>query len=36
MRCGQVGRVLLQHQLWIDLEMMAAIGAEILPHVRDL
>ena len=33
---ARVRRVLLQHQLWIDLEMVAAIGAEIFPHVRDL
>jgi F420-dependent oxidoreductase-like protein len=29
-------RVLLQHQLWSDLETVAMIGAEIVPHVRDL
>jgi len=29
-------RVLLQHQLWSDLETIALIGEEILPRVRDL
>jgi hypothetical protein len=29
-------RVLLQHQLWSDLETVAMIGPEIVPHVRDL
>jgi F420-dependent oxidoreductase-like protein len=29
-------RVMLQHQLWSDLETIALIGEEILPHVRDL
>lgn len=31
-----VRRVLLQHQLWSDLETVAMIGADIVPHVRDL
>ena len=29
-------RVMLQHQLWSDLETIALIGAEILPRIRDL
>jgi F420-dependent oxidoreductase-like protein len=29
-------RVMLQHQLWSDLETIRLIGEEILPHVRDL
>ena len=29
-------RVLLQHQLWSDLETIALIGEEILPRVRGL
>lgn len=29
-------RVMLQHQLWSDLETIDLIGKEILPHVRDL
>ena len=29
-------RVMLQHQLWSDLETIYLIGEEILPHVRDL
>jgi F420-dependent oxidoreductase-like protein len=29
-------RVMLQHQLWSDLETVALIGKEIVPHVRDL
>jgi F420-dependent oxidoreductase-like protein len=29
-------RVMLQHQLWSDLETIALIGEEILPRVRDL
>jgi F420-dependent oxidoreductase-like protein len=29
-------RVMLQHQLWSDLDTVALIGAEILPRVRDL
>lgn len=29
-------RVMLQHQLWSDLETVAMIGEEIVPHVRDL
>jgi F420-dependent oxidoreductase-like protein len=29
-------RVMLQHQQWSDLETIALIGEEILPHVRDL
>jgi F420-dependent oxidoreductase-like protein len=29
-------RVMLQHQLWSDLETIAMIGEEIVPHVRDL
>jgi F420-dependent oxidoreductase-like protein len=29
-------RVMLQHQLWSDLDTIALIGEEILPHVRDL
>ena len=33
---ARVRRVLLQHQLWIDLEMVTVIGAEIFPRVRDL
>jgi|HubBroStandDraft_6_1064221.scaffolds.fasta_scaffold06584_1 F420-dependent oxidoreductase-like protein len=29
-------RVMIQHQLWSDLEMVALIGEEIARHVRDL
>lgn len=29
-------RVMLQHQLWSDLETVALIGKEIVPHVRGL
>jgi F420-dependent oxidoreductase-like protein len=29
-------RVMLQHQLWGDLEAVAMIGEQIVPHVRDL
>jgi F420-dependent oxidoreductase-like protein len=29
-------RVMLQHQLWSDLETVELIGKEIVPHVRDL
>lgn len=29
-------RVMLQHQMWSDLETIALIGEEILPRVRDL
>jgi F420-dependent oxidoreductase-like protein len=29
-------RVMLQHQMWSDLETIALIGQEIVPHVRDL
>jgi F420-dependent oxidoreductase-like protein len=29
-------RVMLQHQMWSDLETIRLIGEEIVPHVRDL